>query len=158
LSGDALRVPIGAPVRLSFGQSLPGLTGRVTRVEPAAFTKVSALGIEEQRVKTVLKLDSPQEEWRELGHGFRVVAHIVVWRKDDALVVPLAALFRRGGDWAAFRVVDGIAHIARVEIGERNQREAEILGGLAAGDRVILHPNDEIADGTAVAERVITED
>ena len=158
LSRDAVRVVPGARARIDAWGGEKTLDATVERIEPAAFTKVSALGIEEQRVKTVLKLDSPQAEWRELGHGFRVVAHIVVWRKDDALVVPLAALFRRGGDWSAFKVVDGIARIARVEIGERNQREAEILDGLAAGDRVILHPNDEIADGTAVVERVITED
>ncbi|MEZ5841373.1 MAG: efflux RND transporter periplasmic adaptor subunit [Hyphomicrobiales bacterium] len=155
LSRDAVRVVPGARARIDAWGGARTLDATVERIEPAAFTKVSALGIEEQRVKTILRLDSPPDVWRELGHGFRIVAHIVVWQKADAVIVPLAALFRRGDDWATFRVENGVAHLVKVSIGERNQREAEVVDGLSAGDRVILHPNDEITDGAEIAERIV---
>ncbi|MCC2110981.1 MAG: HlyD family efflux transporter periplasmic adaptor subunit [Hyphomicrobiales bacterium] len=153
LSRDAVRVAVDAPARIDgWGGGLE-LKGIVTRIDPAAFTKVSALGIEEQRVKTVLKITSPHAEWKTLGHGFRVVARIVVARAENTLAVPLAALFRQGEDWAVFRVIAGRAVLTPVEIGERNLHIAEVKSGLAEGDRVILHPSDSIGEDVEVALR-----
>jgi hypothetical protein len=115
LSGDALRVPLGAPVRLSFGQSLPGMTGRVSRVEPVAFTKVSALGIEEQRVNLVVGIDPGSVGLPGAGDGFRVEATITIRRQESALMVPLAALVRIGSNWSAWVVRDGRAYPVEVD-------------------------------------------
>ena len=153
LSRDAVRARVGAPARIDGWGGDRTLQARVSRIEPAAFTKVSALGIEEQRVRTVLEFTSPQAEWESLGHGFRVVARIVVHRAENVLVVPLSALFRHGDDWAVFKVVNGRARLTPITIGERNLHMAEIIGGLHAEDRVIVHPSDEIGDGTAIVER-----
>ena len=127
------------------------LAARVRRVDPAAYTKVSALGIEEQRVDVVLDIVDPPEVWHNLGHAFRVMAHLVVWQADSVVRVPLGALFRRGSDWAVFKVVDGRAVETRVVIGHRTDTVAEVTGGLAAGDAVVLHPSDQVIDGVAVS-------
>ena len=119
-----------------------------------AVTKVSALGIEEQRTTATLRLLAPPTEWQRLGHGFRVVAHIVRWRGENLLTIPIGALFRRGGDWATFVVEDGKATARRIELGERNTELAEVIAGLEAGDEVILHPADTIVTGTAVVVSV----
>lgn len=153
LSRDAVRVRPGAVARIDSWGGDTVLEATVKRVDPSAFTKVSALGIEEQRVKTVLELKSDHELWRELGHDFRVVAHIVVWRDEDAVVVPLSALFRSGTDWAVFTIVEGTARLKKVEIGERNLHVAQLLGGIEPGDEVILHPSDTVSDGVAVVRR-----
>jgi len=149
LSQDAVRLAPGAPVTVT-GYGGPPLTGRLRLVSPSAATKVSALGIEEQRVAALVDLDSPAPG---LGHNFRVRAAIEEWRSDDAVTVPVAALFREGADWAAYRIEDGRARRVRLDIGRLNGRQAEVKAGLAAGDRVILHPSDVIADGTLVAAR-----
>lgn len=152
LSMDAVRLPPAAEARLT-GWGGPDLTARVRRVETAGFTKVSALGIEEQRVRTVLDILDPPDVWGSLGHGYRVVVHLLVARQQ-ALLVPLGALFRRGDAWAVFVVdADGRARLRVVELGARNTRHAAVLGGLLAGDRVILYPSDRIADGVRVARR-----
>lgn len=152
LSSEAVRVREGAPVRIE-GWGEPALEARVTRVDPAGFTKISALGIEEQRVRTVIDFVDPAETWTRLGHDFRVTARITLWRADEVLTVPLAALFRQGDEWAVYAVRDGRAQTTRVEIGRRNAKAAVVLGGLSAGDQIILYPSDRIADGTAVAPR-----
>ena len=131
----------------------PVLRGRVTRVDPAGFVKVSALGIEEQRVQTVIDFVDPSEAWNALGHDFRVVVHVTTWSADNALAVPVSALFRSGEDWAVFTVRDGRARTVLVRIGHRNSRQAEVQSGLASGDWVVLHPSDRIRDGVAVSER-----
>ncbi|WP_445504392.1 efflux RND transporter periplasmic adaptor subunit [Microvirga sp. G4-2] len=152
LSTDAVQVKPGAPVRID-GWGGPPLRGRVTRVDPAGFVKVSALGIEEQRVSTVIDFVDPPEAWSALGHDFRVVVHVTTWGADNVLTVPVSALFRSGEEWAVFTVKDGRARTAPVRIGHRNSRQAEVLSGLSAGDSVVLHPSDRIRDGVAVSER-----
>jgi len=153
LSTDAVRVSPGDDVTIDDWGGPETLSGRVRRVEPYGFTKVSALGIEEQRVNVLVGLSDPHERWRSLGHGFQVEARIAVWKGEDVLKLPLGALFRDGDDWAVFVVEDGRARLRRVRIGHGNGREAEILDGLAAGEHVILHPGDQIADGVRVVRR-----
>jgi HlyD family secretion protein len=152
LSPDAVQVKPGAPVRID-GWGGPPLQGRVTRVDPAGFMKVSALGIEEQRVKTVIDLTDPPEAWSALGHDFRVVIHIATWSSDKALVVPVGALFRAGEQWAVFIVSDGRARVRPVEVGQRNSRVAEVLSGVREREQIVLHPSDRVKDGVAVAAR-----
>jgi HlyD family secretion protein len=152
LSTDAVRIDTGAAVRID-GWGGPPVRGRVSRIEPAGFVKVSALGIEEQRVRTVIDFVDPPEAWSRLGHDFRVIVHVTVWSADDALTVPVSALFRKGDEWAVFAVRDGRARTTAVEVGQRNNRLAEVVSGLSEGDRVLLHPSDRVSDGVAVAER-----
>jgi HlyD family secretion protein len=156
LSSDAVRVPPNAEARID-GWGGDTLRAKVRRIESAGFTKVSALGIEEQRVKAVLDLVDPPSAWSGLGHGYRVVIHIVVAR-EDALLVPLGALFRRGDSWAVFTVdADNRARRRNVILGARNTRNAAVQDGLEDGERVVLHPSDRIADGVKVTIRE-TED
>lgn len=152
LSTDAVQIKAGATVRID-GWGGPPLRGRVTRVEPEGFVKVSALGIEEQRVRAIIDFVDPPDAWSALGNDFRVVVHVTLWNADDALVVPVAALFRQGDDWAVFADRNGRARLTVVKIGHRNSRMAEVLSGLSAGDQVVLHPSDRIKDGVAVSER-----
>ena len=152
LSTDAVRVEVGAPARIvDWGG--PPISGRVARIEPAGFAKVSALGIEELRVETIVELTDPVERWQRLGHDFRVVVEIVVWQGDAVLTVPTGALFRTGEGWSVFAVRDGRARLTQVEVGHRNDSEAEVLSGLVEGDRVILYPSDRIDDGTRIRLR-----
>jgi HlyD family secretion protein len=153
LSRDAVSVSPGAQVLIDGWGGGGSLNGRVRRVEPFGFTKVSALGIEEQRVNVIIDFTDPPRLWKRLGHGYRVVGRIVVWRGKNVLQAPLSALFRAQGDWALFRVVDGRARLARVKIGRMNSRSAEILSGLDAGDLVLLYPSDRIEDGVRVIGR-----
>lgn len=129
------------------------LRGRVRLVEPAAFLKVSALGVEEQRVNVIVDFMDPPEKWRALGDGYRVEARIVIWEGDNVLKVPAGALFRHGNGWAVFRVEQGEAHVRPVRVGRSNGLETEVLEGLEENDRVILHPSDRIKEGTAVTPR-----
>lgn len=149
LSSDAVAIATGIAARLDdWGGGT--LAARVNRVNPAAYTKVSALGIEEQRVDVVLDLVDPQDAWERLGHEFRVMVHIPIWKDDGAVRVPIGALFRRGSEWAVFRIVDDRAQLTPVVIDHRNNQWAEILHGLVPGDAVILHPSDRVEDGTKV--------
>lgn len=152
LSSDAVKVKVGAPVSIENWGG-PPLNAHVKRIDPAGFTKISALGIEEQRVKALLEFDGPASERERLGHDFRVFARISVFETQNALRVPLSALYRRGDDWAAFVVKDGRARERILKIGERNSVHAEVLAGLDEGDRIILHPSDKVEEGVAVAER-----
>ena len=152
LSTDAVQIAPGSSVRID-GWGGSSIRGRVTRVDPAGFLKVSALGIEEQRVPTTIDFIDPTETWSRLGHDYRVIVHVTVWNAEEALSVPVGALFRKGEDWAVFSVKEGRARTALVKIGHRNSRMAEILSGVAEGDRVVLHPSDRIKDGVAVSER-----
>lgn len=151
LSTDAVRIEVGQAVWIEDWGGPDPLSGTVSRVEPAAFTRVSALGVDEQRVNVIVDLD---ETPAELGDGYRVTGRIVVWEKADALRIPSSALFRVGEDWGVFVIEDGVARTHRVTVGQQNGIEAEILEGLVAGDSVILHPNPRIADGVGVAPRV----
>jgi len=149
LSTDAVKVSAGDPVIIDkWGGDAP-LDGVVARVEPLGFTKVSALGVEEQRVNTIIAFKGRNDS-EKLGDGYRVEARIVVWRSESALKVPANALFREGGDWAVYRAIDGRARKTRVEIGANNGAEAEVLSGLSAGDEVILYPGGDVADGVRV--------
>jgi len=152
LPSDAVQINPDASVRID-GWGGPPIEGRVIRIDPAGFLKVSALGIEEQRVRVTIDLVDPPEVWARLGHDFRVVVHVAVWKADDALTVPLGALFRKGDDWAVLTLRDGRAHSTAVEIGHRNARSAEVLSGLSRGDKVVLHPSDRISDGVRIAQR-----
>lgn len=150
LSRDAVRVREGAKAQIT-GWGGPPLSARVERIEPSATTRVSALGIEEQRVELRLALTGDPAQWAALGHGFRVVASITLWQGEDILSVPVGALFRDGSDWAVFKVQDGRAQLAPITLGERNDAFAQVTSGLAAGDLVVLHPSDAVATGTAVS-------
>ena len=153
LSRDAVRVEPGAHAFVdSWGGGAP-LRARVRRVNPIAFTKVSALGIEEQRVEAILDFTDPPQAWSRLGHEFRVIVRISVWRQDSVPQIPLGALFRQGAQWAVYVVEDGKAVLRPVEIGERNIERAQVLSGLKPGDTVILHPSDRIEPGVRVAVR-----
>jgi HlyD family secretion protein len=152
LSTDAVLISVGSPVRID-GWGGPPLRGRVVRVDPAGFLKVSALGIEEQRVHVTIDLVDPPDAWSRLGHDYRVTVHVTVWKSENAMTVPVGALFRQGEDWAVFLAKDGRARATVVELAHRNNQLAEVLSGLAAGDRVVLHPGDRIADGARVSER-----
>ncbi len=152
LSTDAVRVEAGNPVLVNDWGG-PALLGRVRRVEPYGFTKVSALGIEEQRVNVVIDLTDPPDRWQRLGHGFRIEASIVIWEAEDVVKVPVGALFRSEDGWAVFVVRDGRASLRRVEIGHMNGMVAEVLEGLNPGDLAVLHPSDRVSDGTRVVAR-----
>ncbi len=153
LSTDAVRIPPGARVMLKeWGGDKP-LDARVRLVEPAAFTKISALGIEEQRVNVIIDFVDPPEARPLLGDAFRVEADIVRWESDDVLTVPTGALFREAGQWAVFVISKDKATLRPVELGHRNDDDAEILSGLQQGDSVILYPGDRVAAGTIVQQR-----
>jgi HlyD family secretion protein len=151
LSRDAVGLRPGAAATIE-GWGGPPIKAEVTRIDPAAVTKVSALGIEEQRVTTKLKLLDPPETWQRLGNDFRVMVRIVAWRGENLTAVPMGALFRRGADWAVFKARDHAAHLQVVELGARNADLAEVTKGLAAGDVVILHPSDAVQDGVRIAD------
>ena len=152
LSTDVVSVTAGAPVLID-GWGGSQIRGRVARVDPAGFVKISALGIEEQRVRTTIEFVDPPEAWSRLGHDYRVIVHIPVWSASEAITVPVAALFRKDENWAVFAVANGRAHLTQVQIGQRNSRVAEVISGLTVGDRVVLHPSDRIQDGASVSER-----
>ena len=152
LSTDAVQISAGAPVRIDGWGGAP-IQGRVKRIDPAGFLKVSALGIEEQRVRVTIDFADPPETWSRLGHDYRVIVHVTVWSSDNVLTMPVGALFRKGDDWAVFAVRDGRARTALVRIGHRNNRMAEVISGLVPGDRVVVHPSDRVSEGTRVAER-----
>ncbi|MEQ8246267.1 MAG: HlyD family efflux transporter periplasmic adaptor subunit [Alphaproteobacteria bacterium] len=156
LSTDAVQVAPGDPVLIVDWGGAATLHAAVARVDPVGFTKFSALGVEEQRVNTIVRfVENPQAGQAGLGHGYRVEARIVVWHDDDALIVPAAALFRDGAGWSVFRVEDGVAARRSVEIARNNGTQAAVASGLEPGDRVILYPAADLEDGHRVAERDI---
>mgnify|MGYP006286228099 FL=1 len=155
LSSDAVQVTPGDKVILSAWGGQENLNGVVTRVDPWGFTKVSALGVDEQRVNAIIRFTDPQGSRRKLGHGFRVEARIIVWQEDDALLVPSSALFRDGKQWSVFVVDNGTASIRTVEIGKNNGFTAQVLNGLEAGEQVVLYPAAELSDGVKVSQRRI---
>ena len=151
LSQEAVAVRPAMPARLELGQGLAPLAARVRRVEPAAFTKVSALGVEEQRVNVVLDFAEPLDRIQTIGDGFRVEAHIVVFEQKDTVKVPVAALFRDGEGWAVFAVEDRRARKRVVKAPRRNATEALIEEGLKPGERVVVYPSDALREGARVA-------
>jgi HlyD family secretion protein len=151
LTTEAPQVAAGTTVRLdNWGGPAP-LSGRVRRVEPWGFTKVSALGVEEQRVNVLVDITSPRSAWLPLGEGYRLDAKIEVYRREQALLVPTGALFRSGERWLVFTVTPKErARATPVSIGHRNEQFAEVLAGLKAGDHVIVYPADTVHDGVRV--------
>lgn len=150
LSVDAVRIKPGSRVVLDRWRGEHVLDGWVRLIEPVGFTKISALGVEEQRVNVVVNITSEPQPWERLGPGYRVDTHFVLWDTDRVLQVPASALFRVGDAWAVFVVVDERARRRVVTVGQRNDRAVRILTGLGAGEAVITHPDDTIEDGVAV--------
>jgi len=153
LSSDAVRIEKGQRVIIEEWGGDAALQGRVARVEPYGFTKVSALGIEEQRVNVVIDFTDPPTRWSRLGHGFQVEVRVVLWEDGAALKVPLTALFRNGDGWAVFTVDDGRARLRQVAIRHKTDLEAEIVSGLSETDVVIRYPNDHVESGSALRQR-----
>jgi HlyD family secretion protein len=153
LSQDATRIPARAPTLIERWGGKNPLHGHVRVVEPSAFTKISALGVEEQRVNVIVDLDDDRTLWSTLGDGYRVEARISVWEGRDVLEVPASAVFRSEEAWATFVVEEGTAVLRRVDIGESNGLETEVLSGLQEGDTVIAYPSDSVRDGVSVEPR-----
>ena len=150
LSADAVRIGPGTRVVFERWGREQALTGMVRRVEPVGFTKVSALGVEEQRVWVIVAFTSPREVWQRLGDGYRVEARFILWEANDVLQIPASSLFRDGFAWAAFVVQEGKAAKRHVEIGQRSGLAAQVLSGIAEGERVIVHPDDRLREGARV--------
>jgi HlyD family secretion protein len=153
LSTHAVKIAPGSKVILDRWGGERAVAGTVRVVEPSGFTKISALGVEEQRVRVIVDFASPREAWQRLGDGYRVEARFVLWEDDDVLQVPTSALFRHGVGWAVFAVKNGHARLTPVETGQRAGLATQVLSGIAAGARVVSHPDDKISDGTRVKPR-----
>jgi HlyD family secretion protein len=151
LSADAVAIRPGTRVIFEQWGGEKPLEGTVRVVEPEAFTKISSLGVEEQRVLVIADFTSPPDLWRRLGDEYRVEAKFIVWEQEDVLQVPATALFRRGDSWAVFVVRDKRARLRQVAVGHRSGLAAEITSGLSEGEQVINHPQDMITDGVRVA-------
>ncbi len=154
LSTDAVRIRPGHRVLIEQWGGDRTLIGKVRNVEPFGFTKISALGVEEQRVNVIVDFEDVREAWEALGDGYRVEIRVVIWEEDDVLKVPSSSLFRHGEKWAVYTVDElSLATLREVEVGQRNAREAQVLAGLSQGDQVIAYPSDQIAEGVEVARR-----
>lgn len=152
-SEEALQINPGQAVLIDGWGGGRTLSGTVRRVEPFGFTKVSALGIEEQRVNVVVDINDPADIWEGLGHGFRIDARVILWQSDDALTVPLTALFRNGGGWQLFEVSEGVARATDVEIGQQTETEVQVLSGIEPGAEIVRYPDDRMEDGIRVIGR-----
>ena len=153
LSSDAVQVAPGMAAEVDRWGGPGALQAVVRRVAPSAVTKISALGIEEQRVRVHLDLTDPPESRPGLGDGFRVFARLLLWQEEAVLQLPQSALFRHGEGWAVFRVTGDRAELVPVQIGRQVEDSAELLSGLAEGDRLVIFPSSALQDGTAVAPR-----
>jgi HlyD family secretion protein len=153
LSTDAVQVQPGLPVLITGWGGDATLRGSVRRVEPAGFTKISALGVEEQRVNVLIDFDAAPGGAPKLGDGYRVEVSVIIWERTGVLKIPTSALFRAGEAWAAFHAREGRALQTTIQVGRRNAIEAELLSGLAEGAQVIVHPGDTVEDGVAVTRR-----
>ena len=153
LSADAVKIKPGMPVLYERWGGEKPLAGRVRRVEPVGFTKISALGVEEQRVLVISDITSDAERWQTLGDGYRVESRFLLWENEDVLQIPASALFRIDDQWALFVMENNKAKRRGVKVGQRNGLSAQILEGLAEGDAVITHPDKTIEDGIGVKRR-----
>lgn len=153
LSADAVNIKQDTPALFERWGGDISLIGKVRVIEPSAFTKVSSLGVEEQRVLVIADITSLPESWQRLGDGYRVEASFIIWEGKDILQVPASSLFRKGEGWAVFIAKNRKAHLQHVEVGRKNGLVAEIISGLNEGDMVITHPDDLIKDGTRVRKR-----
>jgi HlyD family secretion protein len=150
LSSDATKVKANTKVKITDWGGDKIINGFVRRVDPAAFTKVSALGIEEQRVNVIIDIPKTPDS---LGHGFQLLAELVIWQSQDVRQVPISALFRDKGEWSVFKFENGAAQLVNVDLGQVNQRMAQVFQGLKVSDQVVLFPNDTINNGTTIISR-----
>ena len=153
LSSDAVRVPAAARVEIDQWGGRDPLHGRVRLIEPAGFTKISALGVEEQRVNVHIDLEDPAECWKRLGDAYALDVHIVVAERQDTLTLPAGALFRSGDGWAAFVVESNRVRVRAVEVGLRAGYQVEILKGVGEGEEVVLHPSEAVVEGVRIVRR-----
>ncbi len=153
LSPDAVRISPGDRVIIEKWGGGGALDGVVDRIEPWGFTKFSALGVEEQRVNAVIQFTGDAAGRERLGHGFRAEVRIVIWENEAALKIPSSAVFRSGGDWAAFQVIRGRARLTELDLGADNGVETEVLGGLRESDRIVIYPGNRVKDGARVKKR-----
>ena len=153
LSTDAVEIRPGADVAIIHWGGEGQLSGQVRRVEPAAFTKISTLGVEEQRVNVLIDIVSPAIQWARLGDAYQVDAQIVVFAQDDATIVPAGALFRRGDEWNVYVVKDGRAELREIAMLRRSGRFAAVASGLSPGEMVVVYPSDRVASGARVRPR-----
>lgn len=153
LSQDAVKVLEGMEAEIFDWGGTGSIPAIVRRVEPQGFTKVSALGVEEQRVVVVLQFQGDAKTWSSLGPGYRLSGRVFLRRASDALKVPLGALVRDKGEWAVFKIVNGRAHLTPVKVGALTDREAEIVKGLQSGEAVVIFPSDQVRDGRRVKQR-----
>jgi HlyD family secretion protein len=152
LSTDAVRIHPGDPVRIERWGGEGALRGAVRRIEPSGFMKVSALGVEEQRVNVIVDFEDPAEAWKRLGDGYRVEVRVIVWKADRVLKIPTSSLFRRGDAWAVFTTENDRVQLRRVQVGMRNGSEAQVISGLADGEGVIIHPSDSLQEGVRITK------
>ena len=153
LSSDAVKITPGMTVLFDrWGGDQP-LQGTVRNIEPVGFTKISALGVEEQRVLIITDFISPKEQWQRLGDGYRVDAQFMLWHEDDVLQVPASSVFRYNEGWAVFVIENHRARLRDVKIGQRNGLVVQILEGLQEEQQVINHPSDQVEDGIKVKAR-----
>jgi HlyD family secretion protein len=153
LSSDAVKVEPGDAALIEEWGGGKVLNAMVRRIEPFGFTKISALGIEEQRVNVILDFIDPPTELSPLGHGYRIEARIVIWEAADVLKIPMSALFRARDEWAVFVEKGGRARLRIVSAGRINSLEAQVLEGLEEGERVVLYPSDRVQENTRIAQR-----
>jgi HlyD family secretion protein len=153
LSTDAVKIRPGDAVQIERWGGEGLLRGRVRRIEPEGFMKISALGVEEQRVSVLIDFNDPFDAWKRLGDGYRVEVRVVLWQAKDVLKAPTSSLFRNGKNWAVFLAESGRARLRPVEVGQRNGTDAQVLKGLSEGETVIVHPGDTIKDGSRIETR-----
>ena len=153
LSGNAVKVKVGDKALLKNWGGNHDINAVVRTIEPSGFTKISALGIEQQRVNIILNLTDPIEKWKQLGDAFRVEAEIIIDSAEDVLVVPLSALFRQNQQWSVYKIVDDVTQLQKVEIGKRNDRFAEIKGGLLENDEIVLYPGNKISENIKISRK-----
>ncbi|MEW6600923.1 MAG: HlyD family efflux transporter periplasmic adaptor subunit, partial [Nitrospirota bacterium] len=150
LSADAVKLRPGMAVLFErWGGDKP-LKGRIRSIEPAGFTKISTLGVEEQRVLVISDFVSPYEEWGQLGDGYRAEASFILWEDSNILQIPSSTLFRSGDSWSVFVMKNSRAHLRTVEVGHENGLSAQIISGLSEGETLIPHPDSSIKDGSRV--------
>lgn len=153
LSVNAVKINVGDKALIRRWGGEQQINAQVRVVEPSGFTKISSLGVEEQRVNIILSFTDPFEKWRALGDAFRVEAAIIVDRSDEAVTVPISALFRHNEVWSVFKVVDNVAVLQKVKTGRRNDQFVEIIDGLTTTEKVIIHPGNSVVDGVRIESR-----
>jgi len=150
LTTDAVRVRPGTAVEIIGWGGEQRLAGRVREIEPSAFTRPSALGVDEQRVNVIVSFSEPRERWAMLGDGYHVEVRLILWAGEQVTQVPLGAVFRQGGGWACYVLDEGRAALRSIAVGHRGETSVEITSGLQPGDAVIVHPGDRVQDGVRV--------